>query len=142
MLHGIDFSFGNGLTVKQVKQAGFTFVIRYLSGGGAKDIDAVELMDYVNGGVQVGFVFETTGVDMTSQAAGEADAGQAQYELGQLAAATVRQDLDLAPVFFAADEVHEPNEPGYLRGVSKVIGKARCGIYGGLGSIKDRKSVV
>ena len=137
MLHGIDFSFGSGITARQVKDAGFQFVVRYLSGGGAKDISANELMNYEQAGIQVLFVWETTGTDMTSQAKGESDAGAAEYELGQIAAATVRQDLDLAPIFFAADEVHEPDEPGYLRGVSKVIGKARCGIYGGYGSVRQ-----
>lgn len=128
MLSGIDFSYGSGLTVAQIKAAGKDFVCRYLSGGGSKDINAKELADYMAGGIQVVFVWETTGL-MPSEAQGVADAQDAQRQLDALGAKE-------AVVFFAADASSEANLPGYLKGAASVLGKARVGVYGGLDSVR------
>lgn len=128
MLNGIDFSFGSGLTAGEIKNGGKAFVCRYLSGGGSKDISAAELANYKAAGIPVIFVWETSGVDMTSTANGVADARSAEAELNSIGAAG-------APVFFAADEQTESDLTGYLQGAASVIGKDRTGIYGGLGSV-------
>lgn len=128
MLSGIDFSYGSGLTVDQIKAAGKDFVCRYLSGGGSKDIDKLELSNYLAAGIQVVFVWETTGL-MPSEAQGVADAQVAQRELDTLGAAQ-------AVVFFAADASSEADLPGYLKGAASVLGKARVGVYGGLASVR------
>lgn len=131
MLKGIDFSFGNGLTVAEMKKAGVQFVCRYLSTpGNPKNISKAELDNYLAAGIQVIFVFETTGTDMTSISNGISDAKLAQEQLNALGAAT-------APVFFAADESQEPDLTGYLAGARTVLGHDRLGIYGGLGSVKQ-----
>jgi hypothetical protein len=130
MLKGIDFSYGSGLTTTQMKNAGVQFVCRYLSGGNSKDISKAELTNYMAAGIPVVFVWETSGVDMTSEANGINDAKAAQAELVKLGAST-------AVVFFAADEQAEPDLVGYLVGAATVIGHARVGIYGGLGSIEQ-----
>lgn len=135
MLQGIDFSFGNGLTTDEIKATGHSFVCRYLSGGFSKDINAAELAAYRTAGIAVILVWETTGVDMVSHAAGVADAQAAQAELGRLAAALKDASVAEAVVFFAADEAAEPDMPDYMRGASSVLGKARTGIYGGYGSV-------
>jgi Domain of unknown function (DUF1906) len=135
VLKGIDFSFGGGLTTSQIKGAGCSFVCRYLSGGGSKDIDSTELADYKAAGIPVIFVWETTGTDMVSEAAGVNDAKAAQAELGKLAAALRDTSIASAPVFFAADEASEPDMPDYVRGAASVLGKSRTGIYGGYSSV-------
>jgi hypothetical protein len=130
MLKGIDFSYGSGLTTTQIKNAGFQFVCRYLSGGNSKDISRTELENYLAADIPVVFVWETTGTDMTSTANGVNDAKGAQAELNALGAPG-------AVVFFAADEQAEPDLVGYLAGAATVIGHGRTGVYGGLGSIQS-----
>lgn len=129
MLNGIDFSFGSGLTTAQIKAGGKTFVCRYLSGGNSKDITGAELANYKAADIPVIFVWETTGTDMTSVAAGRSDATVANTQVGQVGAPG-------AVVFFAADEAQEPDLRGYFDGVLEVLPKTRVGIYGGLGSVK------
>lgn len=129
MIYGIDFAFGNGLTTAQIKAAGKQFVCRYLSGGSSKDIGATELANYKAAGIVVVFVWETTGTDMVSEAAGFGDATAAHAELTRLGAPD-------APVFFAADEQTEADETDYLKGTASVVGLARNGLYGGLASIQ------
>lgn len=130
MLKGIDFSFGSGLTVAQIKAAGYSFVCRYLSGGSSKDIDAAELANYKGGGIAVVFVWETTGQEYSS-AAGAAAALGANAELERIGAAG-------APVFFAQDipEAAGVNPVDYMRGVISVLGTGRSAGYGDYATIR------
>jgi hypothetical protein len=127
MLQGFDFAWGS-FTVAGAKANGWSFVCRYLSGGNSKDITATELHNWVTGGIQVVFVWETTGTDMTSYANGVNDALAANAELNRIGAAG-------SPVFFACDEQFTSDLVGYMRGVNSVLGIARSGIYGGLNTI-------
>lgn len=127
MLNGIDFSFGSGLTTAQIKAGGKAFVCRYLSGGGSKDISAAELKNYKDADIPVVFVWETDGI-MRSETDGIAAARAAEAELARIGASG-------AVVFFAADAATMPDLHGYMTGVVSVLGKARTGIYGGIGSV-------
>ncbi len=139
MLKGIDFSFGNGVTPEQIKAAGYRFVGRYLTGtdGNPKDIDAWELIGYLDHGLVVILVFEIAGQEFTEQQ-GAADALAAQAQLDSMANLIGRPDLADVPVFFAQDL---PPDSGvdpvaYQRGVCATIGRGRSGIYGDFATVK------
>ena len=135
MLKGLDFSFGSGLTAAQIKAAGYSFVGRYLSGGGSKDDSAAELANYKAAGLGVIHFWETDG-SMPNGPSGAVAAHAAQAELDAMAAILRDQSLSFAPVFFAADAAAVADEPDYLAATASVIGKARNGVYGGLATVK------
>jgi hypothetical protein len=127
-MEGIDFSYGSGTTVAQIKNAGKGFVCRYLSGGGSKDISKAELSNYVGGGIAVVLVWEL-GANRMNQgaAAGKADATKANQQAIGLGAGTI-------PIYFAADwdasAAQQANINAYLDGAAGVIGRGRVGVYG------------
>lgn len=128
-MEGIDYSFGNGTTAAQMKNAGKGFVCRYLSGGGSKDIDKAELGNLLHAGLAVVLVWETSGTRMEGgSAAGHADAEKAHSQANDLGVGGI-------PIFFAADWDATPGQQGeinaYLDACAAVIGKARVGLYSG-----------
>ena len=128
MRNGLDFSFGEGLTTAEIQKGGMSFVGRYLSGGGKKDIGKTELDNYRNAFIHVIFYWETDGI-MRSEADGSLAAHAANNELNALGA-------EGAAVFFAADAATQPDLTGYLKGAASVLGWARTGVYGGLETVQ------
>src|ERR1700691_1304701 len=135
--NGVDFAFGEGVTVAQLKDAGVEFVCRYLSGGSSKDITATELDNYLTNGINVVLNWETSG-QMPSEAQGVSDAQGAQSEVQRLATAVSAHSAAIlaAPIIFSADfdPVADTLDDiiAYMKGVASVLGKARTGIYGGV----------
>lgn len=131
MLTGIDFSFGSGVTVAQIKAAGYQFVCRYLSGGNSKDIDALEVSNYKAGGMPIVFVWETSGNEFTFTQ-GVNDAKAAVAELANVGASG-------ATIFFAQDVpvAAGTNPVAYMQGVNSVIGFDRSGGYGDFAVIQS-----
>lgn len=124
MLLGIDFSYGSGLTTAQIKNHGYHFVCRYLSGGNSKDISAAEVHNYKAAGIPVVYVWETTGNEYT-YAQGVQAARAADAELHRVG--------DPGAVVFFAQDVPVPgsaNPVQYSKGAASVIGHARMGGYG------------
>lgn len=135
--NGVDFSVPNGVTAADIKNAGYDFVCRYLSGGSAKDITASELRGYHVAGLPLVLVWETNG-QMFTKADGEAAAKAAQAELESLSSATGYPSLVNAKVYFAQDipEASGVDPVAYMQGVNSVIGLARSGIYGDYSTVQ------
>ena len=128
---GVDYADGKGLTTAEMKANGVQFVCRYLSGGGAKDIDQEELSILLGASIAVVLNWETWG-QMPSEAQGVADATAARQEAAGLG-------LGDAPIYFSAD--FDPTGKtasidAYMRGVASVIGQERTGLYAGLAGIQ------
>lgn len=139
MLRGIDFAYGSGITAEQITAAGFHFVARYLTGtNNPKDISAEEIKNYRAAGVQIVFVFETSGQEY-SQAQGTQDASAAQSQLAELAAGVGDATLAEATMFFAQDipENSGVDPTAYQRGVVGVIGIDRSGAYSKYSTIQS-----
>ena len=121
----VDFSFAR-YTVAQLKEAGITAVIRYLTGAG-KAISAIELAADLMGGEQVVLVFENTATD----ASGGFNVGVAYAN--QANAALIALGLPIStPVYFAADTDY-PNASAalpYYQGIASVRPGPTNGCYG------------
>src|SRR5260370_301275 len=121
MIKGIDFSRGQGLTAAQIKDAGYTFAGRYLSGvnpatgvpTNPKDITGTELLNYKGAGLSVIVFWETDGL-MPGHSAGVSAAQYAQIQLNDLAAQVNDPTVAFAPVFFSADAQNAGDVPGYM----------------------------
>ncbi len=127
---GLDFSYGNGLTVAQLKAKGISFVCRYLAPlPNGKVISRAEAQNYISGGIGLVYVWESTGTDQT----GVADAREADRQVGILGTPG-------AVIYFARDwDVSPGQEPGvesYLAEAGSVVGKERTGLYGGYWPVK------
>lgn len=136
MDEGVDLSWARpgGATLAR---AGKKFVWRYLypDGQGGKGLDASELSDYQNNGLEVPVGYESYARRMLEgRAAGQADSRTAQEAINAL---HLPSDL---PVYFAADFDATPEEQAaindYLRGAGEEIGVDRVGIYGGFYVVK------
>jgi hypothetical protein len=121
----VDFSFAR-YTAAQLKAAGVTAVVRYLTGAG-KAISPVELAGDLFAGIQVGLVFENTATDASSGAGvGAAHAMTANSALKALGVPTT------TPVYFAADtDYPDPNAAvPYYQGIASVRPGHTNGCYG------------
>jgi hypothetical protein len=136
MAFGIDYSFGNGLSVNLMRAAGVRFVARYLSWQpNSKNINKTEFTNLVRGGMFVVFVWEGTGRDLVNGfRGGSHDAAEANNQVAALGARG-------CPIYFApADYDVPPGDQGminsYLDGAASVIGRGRTGYYGGYWPLK------
>ncbi len=127
---GIDYSWARP-GGRNIKNAGKQFVVRYLfeDGQGGKGLDASELADLVNNGLEIVLVYEAYAASMKEGAqTGKAHAAAAQREINRLGLPAN------SVVYFAADWDAQANEQGqiddYLRGAAAVIGLDRVGLYG------------
>ena len=119
----VDFSAARP-TIAQLKAAGVTIVIRYLTGTGNKPISPIELAYYATNGICVAFVFEIGSTDAQGgYAAGRANA---QSAAGAMAALGVT-----APIYFAVDQsINPPSAVNYFQGINSVLQPSSVGIYG------------
>jgi hypothetical protein len=125
---GIDYSFARP-SPAAIRAAGYTFVIRYLTGAG-KALTIAERDALRAEGLGIALVFETTGTD----APGGAAAGQADGEAAKAALDALGFPAGY-PVFFATDfsepAADFPANAGYLRAASAACGRP-AGPYGEL----------
>lgn len=124
-MSAVDFSFAR-YTVAQLKSAGVTAVIRYLTGPG-KAISPIELAADLMGGLQVVLAFENNATD----ASGGYSTGQA-YAIQANSALTTLSLPTSTPVYFAADTDY-PNPSDavpYYQGIASVRPGSGNGCYG------------
>lgn len=94
---GCDFSFTKP-NPTALKNAGYSFVLGYISNDPSKDLSAGQIAAYHSAGLKVGLVFETTaGRVLSGSAGGKADGSQAHV------AANARGYAANAPIFYAVD---------------------------------------
>lgn len=133
---GVDYSWARpGGSI--LKAAGRHFAVRYLypDGQGGKGLDASELADLTNNGVEVPVVYESYDRRATEgREAGKADAKTAQAQLEALGLPSGM------PIYFAVDydapESDQAVIDEYLRGCADVIGVDRVGVYAGYWVVK------
>lgn len=134
MTLGFDYAFAPHPAPAVLKQAGASFVARYVSSLAANDANgknllSSELAGLLNAGLSVVLVAEEGGSRMLSgRPAGIADATHADAVARALKMAGI-------PVYFACDFDATPAQQApinaYLQGAASVIGVLRVGIYGG-----------
>lgn len=119
----VDFSFARP-SISELKAAGVTVVIRYLTGGG-KSIMATELASYLAAGISVVVVFEIQANDaLGGHAAGVANAQVALAALKPLG-------LTGCPVYFAVDSsIMALTALPYFEGIATVMQPSQVGVYG------------
>lgn len=130
---GLDYE--GGLSSTEVKDAGASFVCRYLSSYTPKNLTKNELAEMKHAGVDVVTVWEAEANSaLGGSVAGIRDA-QAALKLAEALDGPGR-----APIYFAVDFDETPAEAAavkaYFEGVSSLLGKERTGAYGGYWTIK------
>lgn len=138
VIRGLDFA-GGRPGAAAVRDAGYRFVVRYLSPGGpnlpGKQLLPDEAQDYRAHGVEIVSNFESYADRMKEgRPAGVQDATAA---LEHVLACGGRRDR---PIYFSADwdatEWEQADIDDYLRGAGEVIGVENVGIYGGYWPVK------
>ena len=142
MILGLDYSAGRP-GGKAIKDAGYQFVVRYLSDGGpglpGKLLTPQEADDLLSNSVAIAVVWETVAQRILGgQDAGAADARAAVAQIARCGGPDDR------PVYFAADWDATPQQQDpiddYLRGAADVIGVERVGVYGGYWPLSRAKT--
>ena len=129
-MKGIDYAWGGPRTeLAALVSQGFSFIARYLSSDGSKNLTLAEKDLALALGLDIVVVWENTASRMLGGfSAGVADARAADAEVNSIGMAGV-------PIYFACDFDATPGDQSainaYLDGVASVIGRARTGIYGG-----------
>jgi glycoside hydrolase-like protein len=131
-MKGLDFA-GGRPGARAIKDAGFDFVVRYLTDGGTelpgKLLLPTEMDDYIANDVKVCFMWETTADRALAGTVGGAnDANNADHYLLSLGLAS--QVIYFAIDFDAAEGQQIPIND-YLRGAAGYLGGWRVGGYGG-----------
>lgn len=123
MAVAVDYSFARP-SITELKAAGVTVVIRYLTGGG-KSIMTTELASYLAAGISVVVVFEIQANDaLGGHAAGVANAQVALSALKALG-------LVGCPVYFAVDSsIMALTALPYFEGIATVMQPSQVGVYG------------
>lgn len=129
---GLDYA-GGVPAATAIKEAGYTFVVRYLTPGGrglpGKLLTPGEFTALQAAGIGVVLNWETTADRMKGgYNAGAADAKAAAAVAAALGVPNHR------PIYFSADWDASPGEQNliddYLNGAASVIGKTQVGVYG------------
>lgn len=141
MSTGVDFATSSE-DVNALKAAGVSFVCRYLSGGGGKDLTTAERDRLLAAGLGIVVVWETDGRTgpLTGAAAGPGDAAAAVAEAQRLGAPPG------TCIYFAVDfDVLAGNVPalrGYFTGLRPHMGPYRLGDYGGFLCVESVADIV
>jgi Domain of unknown function (DUF1906) len=139
---GVDYSFSHP-DPQQLRAAGKSFVVRYLTGGAPKALSQPEANAVRGAGLDVVSNYEETTSDLTS---GGFDHG---VELAKKADAAHRASGGpaKAPIYFSADSAPSGWSPAEwdsfrqnLQGIASVIGVDRVGLYGGTAALKTAQS--
>lgn len=136
-MRGLDYA-GGRPSAASIKDAGYDFVVRYLTDGGpalpGKLLLPSELTDLLAHNIAVCFMWETT----ADRALSGFDAGFTDARLAD----AYLQSLGLGPqiIYFAVDfdstEIEQDVINAYLRGAGNYLGSWRVGIYGGYWPVK------
>ena len=129
MAKGLDYSWGRP-NLQAVKDAGFSFVVRYLAAvGQGKEITKPEADAIRNAGLGLALVYE--------QYVSRPKEGRAAGKVDGLTALNQARSVgfpDDRPIYFAVDwdttEADQAAIDEYLRGAAEVIGAGRVGVYG------------
>ena len=132
-VEGVDYSFGRP-TPASLVAAGKHFAIRYLSGGGTKDLAAAEAAALHKAGLGIVLVWENGGKAALGGAAqGTLDATKALKQATALGAPKT------TPIYLAVDfdatTAQKPTVLAYFAAASKILTPARTGIYAGVNPI-------
>lgn len=122
---GIDLAWGT-ISNAALKDAGVTFVCRYLSHDPTKNLTKAEALRYAKADIDSVLVWETTAERAKSnRAVGVNDAREAQRQARICGMPTGR------PIYFAVDFEGTLGEVrDYFTGVESVLGRAGTGCYG------------
>jgi hypothetical protein len=108
-----------------VVDAGYEGVVGYISHDSAKDLSGPKAKEYVQAGLKVAFVFETT----ATEAEHGASRGAADCQFAETAAETRGYPANL-PIFYAVDEDLDPTKAvDYFRGIHSTKSRP-SGPYG------------
>lgn len=126
-IKGVDYAFAPHPSVTALKNAGITFVCRYLSDDDSKNLTATEMGELLDAGFAVVLNWESSG-QMPSEAQGVADAKTAEAQATALG-------WEFGPVYFSADfndasDTQVSDAVAYMAGVASIIGADRAGVYG------------
>lgn len=147
MREGVDYAYGwrPGFGA-ELAAAGKSFVCRYLSGGGSKDLSGAELADLFAAGLDVVLVFETDGRTgpLQGMGGGYRDASVAISQAESLGAPRG------TCIYFAVDfdaEAQPSIRPALYAYFSEATVRChaagfRCGVYGGLAAVTWDASAV
>ena len=132
-VEGVDYSFGRP-TPASLVAAGKHFAVRYLSGGGTKDLAAAEAAALHKAGLGIVLVWENGGKAALGGAAqGTLDATKALKQATALGAPKT------TPIYLAVDfdatTAQKPTVLAYFAAASKILTPARTGIYAGVNPI-------
>jgi hypothetical protein len=139
---GVDYSFSHP-DPHQLRAAGKSFVVRYLTGGTPKALSQPEAQAVRSAGLDVVSNYEDTTSDLTS---GGFDHG---VELAKKAEAAHQASGGpaKAPIYFSADSAPSGWGPAQwdsfrqnLQGIASVIGVDRVGLYGGTEALKTAQA--
>jgi hypothetical protein len=139
---GVDYSYDHP-DLRQLRRAGKSFVVRYLTGGAPKALSHPEAHALRSAGLHVVSNYEETTSDLTTGGFAHGVA------LAKRAAAAHRASggPSKAPIYFSADsspegwshaEWHSFDQN--LRGIASVIGVKRVGLYGGTLALETARS--
>jgi hypothetical protein len=129
---GFDFAWSRP-TPAQLKEAGASFVCRYLSNDPSKNISQAEYQALTAVGISVVLNWETTAVRATTggYAGGVQDANAAVQQAIALGAPADQ------PIYFSVDQdTTAASVRDYFQGINSVIGVGRTGGYGSYQVIK------
>lgn len=126
---GLDYSFSHP-AISDIKAGGYSFVCRYLSWYPEKNLTPAEAKALISAGISIVCNWEDT--------ANEALEGYATGVTSARQAAKLAQTCgqpDSRPIYFSVDFDATPGNQAaindYFDGVASVIGRGRCGAYGG-----------
>jgi len=129
---GVDFGWGSSNYVTQArnfKTAGISFVGRYISPQGAKNIKAAEAKAYHDQGMKVLLAAEGTGQEVKSGFNGGVNQARAALRLANSLGIP-----NTAVFYFAVDFDLQASQlrllDAYLKGAASVVGLQRTGVYG------------
>jgi hypothetical protein len=135
-IEGIDAAWSRP-TPSQMTAAGKRFIVGYVSHDASKNLTRANCQAYLNAGISVGLVWETTtNRALAGNAAGLADGKEARSQANALGFPADR------PIFTAVDfdashaQLTGPVDD-YLTGFAKGVGGFRlAGVYGGIKTVK------
>ncbi len=127
MTYGVDYPWSKPAAAA-LRDAGVSFVMRYLSKDPSKNLTLSEANALAAVGIWCGVVWETTaGRALDGRAAGTADAREAVRQAAACGMPSTR------PIYFAVDtDTTWSRVAAYFQGVRDVLPAEQIGVYGGI----------
>lgn len=132
-MKGIDFGYGK-LKGSVIRNAGYTFVMRYLSHSPQKNLNKEELKDFRQNDLKVGVVWETTtNRPLSGFTGGKQDAQEAVNQIIELTGSP-------QVIYFAVDADYNQTQlqtiGEYFEGVASILPLHQIGVYGGYKTVE------